>query len=206
MKIWWPVRVYRGFGFGPNNEFWRRYGETRNREIKEFNHWNRFEGNKRMQYSFCQVNLIQEQSEWERERVCERYWIVLDEIIWEKSKGIFLNGYCWWLLQCMQRSFLEKISPRLCAPSEIQKRNQMYRCCSTWLQKFIREQNLEISGVSELSWRTSTLGEAGPDGRRGGDQAHEGESLRILRFRTVRWKNTRIPRIQCRMGTSNFVV
>ena len=47
--------------------------------------------------------------------------------------------------------------------------------------------------------------EAGPGGRRRGDQAHEGESLRILTFCTVRWKNTRIPRIQCRMGTSNFV-
>ena len=50
------------------------------------------------------------------------------------------------------------------------------------------------------------MGEAGPGGRRRDDQAHEGESLRILRFCTVRWKNTRIPQIRCRMGTSNFVI
>ena len=50
------------------------------------------------------------------------------------------------------------------------------------------------------------MGEPFPGGRRRGDQAHEGESLRILRFCTVRWKNTPIPQIRCRMGTSNFVV
>ena len=50
------------------------------------------------------------------------------------------------------------------------------------------------------------MGEAGLGGRRRGDQAHEGESLRILRFCPVRWKTTRIPRIKCIMGTSNLLV
>ena len=48
-------------------------------------------------------------------------------------------------------------------------------------QKLISEQNLEISGVSELSWGISTWEKLTlvNDGR--GDQAHEGKSLCILR-------------------------
>ena len=48
-------------------------------------------------------------------------------------------------------------------------------------QKLISEQNLEISGVSELSWGISTWEKLTlvKDGR--GDLAHEGKSLCILR-------------------------
>ena len=33
--------------------------------LKKYGHWHRFGGEKRMQHSFCHINLIQEKSEWE---------------------------------------------------------------------------------------------------------------------------------------------
>ena len=74
-------------------------------------------------------------------RECERYWIVLQERNWEKLKGILLFWDRSWLLQCMQRSFSGKITPRICAPSEIQLRSQLYRNCSTWLKNWSANKN-----------------------------------------------------------------
>ena len=56
----------------------------------------------------------------------------------------------------MQRSFLKEITPRICAPSEIQKKKPNIQMLFDVTQKFTREQKLEMSGVSELSWGTST--------------------------------------------------
>ena len=93
------------------------------------------------------------------------------------------------------------------APSKIQKRkNQMYRCLFDVTQKNHSQTKIGDIGRVRIELGNFYMGEAGPGGRRRGDQAHEGESLRILRFCTVRWKTTRIPRIQCIMGTSNFVI
>ena len=73
-------------------------------------------------------------------------------------------------------------------------------------QKFARDQKLDVSGVSELSWRTSTWEKLVLADDEEVIKLMKEESLRILRFCIVRWKNTRIHQIQCRMKTSNFVV
>ena len=59
-------------------------------------------------------------------------------------------------------------------------------------QKLIREQTLEISGVSELNLGKFYMGEADPAERRRGDQAHEGKSKPILRLSIARWKDARV--------------
>ena len=151
----------RGIGFGPNNEFWRRYGETRtrrygetrNREIIEFNHWNRFEGIKRIQYSLCRVNLIQEQSEWERNRATLN-----------RSRGNELgkaesHSLTWRLFvtSSMHAAIFLGIdySENLRSVRNTEKKPNIQMLFDV-TQKFARDQKLEISGVSELSWRTST--------------------------------------------------
>ena len=48
--------------FEADNEFSSKYRAACS---QEFSHWNRFGGNRRMQYSFCRINLIQRKGEWE---------------------------------------------------------------------------------------------------------------------------------------------
>ena len=95
----WKFDEQRGstrvMGFGPNPEFWRRhretcnwkYRETRNKEIKDFNHCVQFASNTKMEYSFCRSS---SKNKWMRER--EPSWIVLQEMNWEKLQDMLLIG------------------------------------------------------------------------------------------------------------------
>ena len=73
-------------------------------------------------------------------------------------------------------------------------------------QKLTREQNLEISGVSELNLGKFYMGEAVPGERRSGDQAREGKCLRVLRLSVVRWKDARVSIVLPGMGKSTLMV
>ena len=77
---------------------------------------------------------------------------------------------------------LENITPRICTPSRNTGQKPIVQKLFDVTQKLIREQNLENSGMSELSWGTSTSGMAVPGERRRSDQAHEGKSVCILRL------------------------
>ena len=73
-------------------------------------------------------------------------------------------------------------------------------------QTLIREQELEISGVSEFSWSDSKWEKLHFGNRQGGHPAHEGKSLCVLRLCIVCWKNASIPAIKLRMGKQIDVV
>ena len=144
------------------------YGETRNREIIELNHWNRIEGNKRMQYSFCGVNLIQEQIEWESASDAESFkWI-------GKSRKPFshMEIVCDLFNACSDLSW-----KRLLRESALRQKyrketkyTDVVRCDSK-----IRSRS-KIGGIGSvrIELANSYMGEAGLGGRRRGDQAHEG--------------------------------
>ena len=76
----------------------------------------------------------QSHSEQESATDCEHYLVVLQEVRWKELTNIFWFGEYSWLHLSTQRSFLEEITPRICALSEIQVRNQLYRNCSMWLR------------------------------------------------------------------------
>ena len=98
-----------------------------------------------MQDSFCQVFL----AHWKK--VNDRLRALLNRLRGDEMEGIDKNllcEECSCLHLCTQRSFLEKIASAICILSEIQIRSQV-------TEKLMSEQNLEISEVSELSWRTS---------------------------------------------------
>ena len=75
----------------------------------------------------------------------------------------------------MQRSFLKEITPRICAPPEIQKKKPNLQMLFDVTQKFTREQKIGDVGSVRIELGNFYMGEAGPGGRRRGDQAHEGE-------------------------------
>ena len=138
-------------------------------------------------------------------RECERYWIVLQEMNWEKLTGIPLFGDCSWLLQCMQRSFLGKSTPRICAPSEIQQRSQLYRIVRRDSKNDSRKK-LEISGVTELRWWNSTWEKLA--------LAEDEEVIKFMKAKVYVFSDSvlcvgtmrEFPRIHCRTGTSSFVL
>ena len=101
--------------------------------------------------------------------------------------------------------FGKDYSENLCSVRNTEKKPNVQMLFDV-TQKIHSRTKIGDIGSVRIELGNFNMGEAGPDGRRRGDQAHEGESLCILRFCTVRWKNTRTPRIQCRMGTSNFVI
>ena len=83
-------------------------------------------------------------------REYEQDGIVLQEMRRKKLTSIVLFGEYTRLHRFTQLSLWEKITPRICALSEIQVRNQpTVQKLFDVTQKLIREQKLEMSGVSE---------------------------------------------------------
>ena len=106
-----------------------------------------------MKNSFCRVNLIQEQSEWERVRA------MLNRSRGNELGRVESHSLTWrsFVTSSMHAAiFLGKdYSENLRSVRNTEKKPNIQMLFDV-TQKFTREQKLEISGVSELSWRTST--------------------------------------------------
>ena len=178
----------------PDEEFWSKFGETCH---SEFCHWHWFEDIRSIQYSFCSINFIEGKSE--SEIVSNVTWSSREWVRWKAQTKSLLLGEFWSLHQWTHLFFWEKITRRICTPSETQIRSQLYRNCLMWIvrcdpeidsrTKFGHLRSVRIKLVNFF------MGKAVPGEWRRGNQAHEGKSLRILRLCIVCWKDVRVPTI-----------
>ena len=126
--------------FGPNPEFWRRYGETcnrkyrdnRNKEIKDFNHCVQFASNTKMEYSFYRSSF--------RNNVNERVRAILNSSPGNELGEVARHALIWGLFRTSSMHtaiFHWRTSSRICTQSKIQERNPMHKSCSTRLKSWL---------------------------------------------------------------------
>ena len=163
--------------------------------IKKLGCWQWLGDERRMQYSFCPLNLIQKKSEWEVANCTVLSSRQRDERKWQEFS--YLVNIDDFIHACSDPSW-EELFREFARHTKLRSKTnctETVRCDSNTDP---RTRFGDLGSVRvKLDWLE--IGEVAPGTRQGGHPAHEGKSLCILRLSIVCGKNSSIPAIKLRM-------